>query len=283
MSRSSKCRPTKRGPSWGKKDKHCQPSNPDDQQRGSYWDHVLLDTHSRLIVTLVIGRRTEETVFQAFTDFYQRTDGQLPALFTTDEYAAYYTVILDTYSVSKEDLELTKEQKAEFGWEDMPPRYFPVEIAYATVHKDREKGRVVKIEKRIRLGTKQQVAEALSAGSTAATINTSYVERLHGTQRHFNARKARKVYTFSKELLFHVAVTWLCVVYYNFGWTPRTLREKVQEAPPRYHYRTPAMVAGLTDHTWSLENLLSYPLFQPSSQPTSQNKRHTRRKKSDGG
>jgi hypothetical protein len=28
----------------------------------------------------------------------------------------------------------------------------------------------------------------LAAGSTAATINTSYVERLHGTQRHFNAR-----------------------------------------------------------------------------------------------
>ena len=56
------------------------------------------------------------------------------------------------------------------------------------------------------------MAEALAAGSTATTINTSYVERLHGTQRHFNARKARKVYTFSKELLFHVAVTWLCVV-----------------------------------------------------------------------
>ena len=30
-----------------------------------------------------------KTQRQAFTDFYQRTDGQLPALFTTDEYAAY--------------------------------------------------------------------------------------------------------------------------------------------------------------------------------------------------
>ena len=116
--RSSKCRPTRRGPSWGKKDKHCQPTNPDDQEQGSYWDPVLLDTPSRLIVTLVIGRRTEETVYQAFTDFYQRTDGQLPALFTTDEYAAYYAAIVDTYSVPKEALELTEEQKAEFGWEE---------------------------------------------------------------------------------------------------------------------------------------------------------------------
>ena len=257
-------------------------SDPGDHEQGSYWDHVLLDTHSRLIVTVVIGRRTEETVYQAFTDFYQRTDGQLPALFTTDEYATYLAAILDTYSVPKEALDLTEEQKAEFGWEEMPAAYFPVEIGYATVQKVRKKGRVVEVKKRVRLGTQKQVDEALAAGSTAATINTSYVERLHGTQRHFNARKARKGYTFSKELVFHVAVTWLCVVYYNFGWFPRTLREKVQENPPRYHYRTPAMVAGLTDHGWSLENLLTYPVFPPLPPPTSRNKRHTRRKKSDG-
>jgi IS1 family transposase len=270
------------GPLWEKKDKHCVAGDPGDQEQGSYWDHILLDTHSRLIVTLVIGRRTEETVYQAFTDFYQRTDGQLPALFTTDEYAAYLTVILDTYSVPKEALELTEEQKAEFGWEEMPAVYFPVEIGYATVQKVRKKGRVVEVKKRVRLGTQKQVEEALAAGSTAATINTSYVERLHGTQRHFNARKARKVYTFSKELVFHVAVTWLCVVYYNFGWCPRTLREKAQEDPPRYHYRTPAMVAGLTDHCWSLEDLLSYPLFSTEHQPTSPHRRHISGEKSDG-
>jgi hypothetical protein len=232
---------------------------------------------------LVIGRRTNDTVFQAFTDFYQRTDGQLPALFTTDEYAAYLSAIVDTYSVSKEDLELTEEQKAEFGWEDLPAVYFPVEIGYATIHKERQKGRVVRVEKRIRLGTQKQVDETLAAGSTSATINTSYVERSHGTQRHFNARKARKVYTFSKELLFHVAVTWLCVVFYNFSWTPRTLREQIQESPPRYMYRTPAMVAGLTDHCWSLENLLTYPLFPPPSHLARPNKRQIRKKKSDGG
>jgi hypothetical protein len=268
---------------WGKKDKHCDPSNPGDREQGSYWDHVLFDPHSRLIVTLVIGRRNNDTVFQAFTDFYQRTDGQLPALFTTDEYAAYLAAIVDTYSVSKEDLELTEEQKAEFGWEELPAVYFPVEIGYATIHKERKKGRVVRVEKRIRLGTEQQVAEALADGSTSATINTRYVERSHGTQRHFNARKARKVYTFSKELPFHVAVTWLCVVFYNFGWTPRTLREPIQESPPRYRYRTPAMVAGLTDHCWSVENLLTYPLFPPLPQATRPNKRHIRKKKSDGG
>ena len=142
---------------------------------------------------------------------------------------------------------------------------------------------MVRVNQRLVYGTADQVVAALDEGSTAKTINMSYVERWNGTQRHFNARKARKVYTFSKEFIFHVAVTWLCVVAYNFCWTPRTLREKVQTQPPRYHYRTPAMLAGLTKEVWSLEQVLRYPLHV---RPTKQKRRKRRRRKAinmDGG
>jgi hypothetical protein len=230
---------------------------------------------SRLIVSLVVGPRTTETLQQAFTDFYERTDGGLPALITTDEYAAYSSVIVSTWGVRKEDLEMTEEQKEEYGWDELPAVSFPVEIGYATVHKERQHGRVIKVEPQIVLGTPEQVEAALEQGTTAQTINMSYVERWNGTQRHFNARKARKVYTFSKEFLFHLAVTWLCVVAYNFCWTPRTLREKVQADPPRYHYRTPAMVAGLVEEAWTLSQVLSYPLYV---RPVNK-KRHKRRRR----
>jgi hypothetical protein len=43
---------------------------------------------------------------------------------------------------------------------------------------------VVRAEQRVVLGTEEQVAEALGQGTTAETVNTSYVERYHGTQRH---------------------------------------------------------------------------------------------------
>jgi hypothetical protein len=271
------------GPSWGKKDKHCDPSDPADQQRGSWWDHVLLDADSRLIVTLAVGRRDTETARQAFADFYRRTDGDLTPLITSDEYAPYLTVIMETYGVRKEELELTEEQKVEYDYEGMPEVYFPVEMAYATVHKQREKGRVVRVEQRVVLGTKEQVAEALEQGAATETVNTSYVERSHGTQRHFNARKARKRYTFSKELAFHVAVTWLCVTFYNFGWMPRTLRERVHEEPPRYRYRTPAMAAGLTDQVWSMADVLSYPLFLSNERPESSQRRHGDGERAEGG
>jgi hypothetical protein len=75
---------------------------------------VLIDADSRLIVTLVIGRRETETARQAFADFYRRTDGDLIPLMTSDEYTPYLTVIVQTYGVAKEDLELTEEQKAHY-------------------------------------------------------------------------------------------------------------------------------------------------------------------------
>jgi len=259
---------------WGKKDKHCDPLDPDDAAQGSYWDHVIYDPDTKLIISLVVGRRNADTVVQVFTDFYNRTDGCLPELITTDEYAVYQTVILDTYGVWQQDLELTPEEEEEYQDAGMPAFYFPVEIGYATVHKEREGGRVVKVTSRVVLGSVEQVAETLANSEQSQTVNTSFVERWNGTQRQFNARKKRKAYTFSKELSFHEACTWLVVLWYNFGWCVRTLRQKIQEEPPRYQERSPAMAAGLTDHPWTMRQLLSYPLYPPN-EPTDTHKPRT--------
>ena len=279
MSPCGRCKQTRPGRSWEKKDKHCDPSDPADRCCGSYWDHILLDPESKLIVTLVVGRRTADTACEAFLDFYTRTDGQLPELITTDEYAPYFTVIVSVYGVRKEELELTEAEKEAVDWKQLPPLYFPVEIAYATVHKEREKGRVVRVEPRVLLGTPAQVEEALRQGTTAKTINTSYVERWNGTNRHFNARKARKVYTFSKDLFLHVAVTWLVVVFYNFAWKPYPLREQIQADPPRYHYRTPAMAAGLVSEPWTLQVILRYPIYRREIYSTYRKCRRRKKKK----
>lgn len=248
---------------WGKKDKHCDPDDPDDAEQGSYWDHVIIDPDTKLIVSLVVGQRNADTVVRVFTDFYDRTDGYLPELISTDEYTVYETVILDTYAVWLKELELTQQEWEEYGWSEMPPFNFPVEIAYATVHKEREAGRVVEVRTRVLYGSAEQVEQTLAESEQSQTINTSFVERWFGTQRQFNARKKRKAYTFSKELSNHEACTWLVVMWYNFGWCVRTLRQQVQETPPRYEQRTPAMAAGLADHPWTMAELLCYPVYPP--------------------
>jgi hypothetical protein len=228
---------------------------------------VIIDPETKLIVSLVVGRRNADTVVAVFTDFYGRTGGALPELITSDEYAVYEAVILDTYGVCREELGLTPEEEEAFAQREVPGFYFPVEIAYATVHKGREGGRVVEVTKRVVLGSARQVETALAEAEQSQTINTSFVERYHGTQRQFNGRKKRKAYTFSKEVSYHEACTWLVVVWYNFGWCVRTLREQVRQDPPRYRYRTPAMAAGLADHAWSMHELLGYPLYPPKDPP----------------
>jgi hypothetical protein len=228
---------------------------------------VIFDPETKLVVSLVVGRRNADTVVQVFTDFYGRTGGCLPELIVTDEYAPYGPVILGTYGVWREELGLTPDEEEEFRRDGMPEFYFPVEIAYATVHKEREGGRVVAVTGRVALGSEGQVEQALAQAEQSQTINTSFVERYHGTQRQFNGRKKRRAYTFSKELSYHAACTWLVVLWYNWGWCVRTLRQKVQEEPPRYHQRTPAMAAGLTDHAWAMRELLGYPLYPPQDTP----------------
>ena len=253
---------------WGKKDKHCNPLDPADAEQGSSWDHVIFDPETKLIISLVIGQRNADTVVQVFTDFFDRTDGALPELITTDEYAVYQSVILDTYGVWwRDEMGLTAEEVKEFEQAGLPEFYFPVEITYARLHKERVGGRVVAVKGEVVLGSQEQAEEVLAESGTSQTINTSLVERWFGTQRQFNARKRRKSYTFSKELSYHEACTWLVVLWYNFGWCVRTLRQKVQDQPRRYRQRTPAMAAGLSAHPWSMEELLRYPLYPPQEGP----------------
>ena len=252
---------------WGKKDKQCDPDDPDDAEQGSYWDHAIIDPETKLIVSMVVGRRNADTVVQVFTDYYDRTDGYLPELIATDGYAVYETVILDTYGLWLTEAELTAEQLEEFRQAGRPEFYFPVEITYARVLKEKAGGRVVNVTSTVVLGSQKQAEETLAESERSQKINTSFVERWFGTQRQFTGRKKRKAYTFSKELSFHEAATWLLVVWYNFGWCVRTLRQKVQEDPPRYHYRTPAMAAGLAEHAWAMRELLAYPLYPPKDPP----------------
>jgi hypothetical protein len=109
-----------------------------------------------LIVSLVVGQRNADTVVQVFTDFYDRTGGYLPELICSDEYAVYQTVILDTYGVWREEMGLTDLEREELA-DVLGDYHFPEEIAYATVHKQREGGRVVAVTEQVVLGSEEQV------------------------------------------------------------------------------------------------------------------------------
>ena len=81
----------------GKKEKHCDPADPEDAKRGDNWDHVASDPEHRLVVSVVPGKRTAENLEALVQDFKQRTQGRMMKLITSDEYKPYRRTILKTY------------------------------------------------------------------------------------------------------------------------------------------------------------------------------------------
>ena len=119
--------------------------------------------------------------------------------------------------------------------------------------KQRENGRVMGINAKTIYGDEREVLEKLSGGST------SYVERTNLTSRHMNGRLVRKTLGYSKELkMLRASSIWEDTVY-NLGRALKTLRVESPESDGnrRWIGRSPAMAAGLTDHIWEIEELLT--------------------------
>jgi len=87
---------------------------------------------------------------------------------------------------------------------------------------------------------------------------TAYIERSNLTSRLFNGRQVRKTLAFSKDVnCYRAAATWEDS-YYNLVKPHKSLRLRVENVPARkWKPRTPAMAAHLTDHVWTVKELLS--------------------------
>jgi hypothetical protein len=176
-------------------------------------------------------------------------------LITSDEYRPYKKAILRAYGVKVTPPPTSKPSRPKGTcW------VAHGDLRYATVHKTRRSGRVVKIDLRVIFGSEAQVKAAIETSAVSKVINTAFVERHNGTDRNRNARKVRKSYCFSKDWDVHNAMTYWTMYSYNFCWPVRTLR--LQDKDDKWHSKTPAMAAGLTDHIWSLQEWLTYPAFQ---------------------
>lgn len=207
------------------------------------------------MVSLVVGKRTAEATHALVRDFRRRTGGRVVRLMTSDEYPAYEEAIRAAYGRVVVPPRTGRPGRPRQPYATVDPR-----VAYATVHKDRENNRVVRVSTRVVFGTPGAVASALAVSSVSRSVNTCFVERHNGTDRNRCSRKVRKTCGFSKDWDVHRAASAFSYFSYNFCWPVRTLRERDQDK--RWRPRTPAMAAGLSDHVWSLKEWLTYPAVQ---------------------
>ena len=213
------------------------------------------DPEHRLVLGVIPGARSVENTEAIVADVRRRTGGRVMNLITSDEYSAYKSAILRFYGVKVRTPRTGKPGR---------PRKDRLRacrgLKYAVVEKTRAKGRIVKVAFRRVYGTQQAIDQALVASAVSRSINTAFLERQNGTDRHRNARKVRKTYRFSKDWQFHEAATYFTMYSYNFCWAVRTLRLKDEAG--KWQDRSPAMAAGLTDHLWSMAEWLAYPAVQ---------------------
>jgi hypothetical protein len=187
-------------------------------------------------------------------DVHRRTEGR-PVLITSDAYPAYREAILHVYGEEAEETATGRVARRM-----VPERVPPPGLTYATVEKRRRLGRVVEILVHLIFGTMAALALALRRSRVSRRVNVSFLERHNATDRHKNARKVRKTYTFSKDWRVHESMTYFTMYSYNFCWPVRTLAYRDEEG--RVRARSPAMAAGLADHVWTMREWVSMPAVQ---------------------
>jgi transposase-like protein len=158
-----------------------------------------------------------------------------------------------------------------------PGRGAPRKEVWPDVHigvviKRIEKRRVKEVIHRIAYGTEEMVNALLKSSRGGKVINTAFIERLNGTFRERLATLTRKCrHAASKMETLHAGM-YLIGCTYNFCIPHCALSQ--QEEHGAILLSTPAMTSELTDHIWSIKELLTYQIVPAPLLPPKRKYRH---------
>lgn len=214
---------------------------------GDYWDCNCIEPQSKLLISLVPGKRTAENIVATVEDAASRLalDCPIPAIFTDGE-DAYRNAIVSVFGNS-----YRVPRTSNIGRPPLPIIRVPQGLIYAQVIKHRSGGKVKQVEIRPIFGKGKLDTIVAELGWHRA--NTSAIERFNLTDRTRNARKVRKSLNFSKNSREHDAQSFINALLYNFHHYHRSLKIKNQEGILK---RTPAQAAGIATKRFSVLELL---------------------------
>ncbi len=201
----------------GKKDANCTDGERASGNVGSQWTWTAIDTDSKLIISWLVGRRDGEYAYMFMSDVASRLANRVQL--TTDAHANYFTAVRESFGVNGVDYAMLVKKYGKGAGNSPDVRYSP--------------GEVISIEKQPKFGN-----------PNADHISTSIVERQNLTMRMSMRRFTRLTNGFSKSVEHHIASIALHFMHYNFVRVHQSLR------------MTPAMKAGLTNHLWSIGDLV---------------------------
>src|SRR5712691_2840587 len=227
--------------------------------RSPHWVWAAIDPVTKLLLTIAVGDRTLAMAQRVVHQVVQVLAPGCVPLVLTDGFTAYTTALLTHYGQWVQPA----RQRAQ-GLEPKP-RWMPLpQLRYAQVIKTVRRRRLVRVRHRVVFGTLEAVQQVLAA--CGWQINTAFIERVNLSIRQHVAAVGRRVSTLCKGedgvrqqlALYHM--------YYNFCLPHTALRQPMPLPEPthgtgsakRWQPQTPAMAAGLTDHVWTLREVLRF-------------------------
>ena len=191
--------------------------NHNHSEMGDQYVFVSLDADSKLVISHTVGKRDAEMTWYFIHELKERLANRVQL--TSDGFRAYIPAVEDPFGANVDFAQLVKVYGQERKRHDNGEWYSPVRVMAA-------------------------IPTPINRRPDTRWVSTSFVERQNLTMRMQIRRLTRLTNAFSKKLRNLKAAVALYFAHYNFVRVHGTLR------------CTPAMETGLTDHIWSLEELI---------------------------
>ncbi len=227
------------------------------KQGGIVWMALAMMVRTRLWLGGEVSERRDLPLIRRLIERVRRCAACRPLLVCTDGLVSYIRAIRETF---RDPIHTGRGGR---------PRLRPWRHVFiAQVVKRYERRRVVATERRIIDGTPARVETLRHRSQGDGVINTAYIERLNATFRACLAPLARRCRALARHTLTLHEGMFLVGTVYNFC-TPHTSLSHTQQT-------TPAMAAGITDHCWTMHELLAFHVPLPRWVPPTQRGRPSR-------
>jgi len=137
-------------------------------------------------------------------------------------------------------------------------------------------GRLESIERRVVQGSAEKIEALRHKVAGGGVLNTAFIERLNSTFRSHISPLCRRTRAQAQQTARLHCAMYLTGAVYNFCLEHTALRMPGLIGGHKWLARTPAMAAGLTDHCWTMEELLNYHVPPPRWSPPKQRGRPSR-------